>query len=107
MVLPWGISIRVEICGTGRKQKCGLLWRLYIQSFYMYWSPLPFHGDFKIPSLMRLPKFVFGQKNLHEGSAFSGSRGRKRHVGFTGSGEGKDSGRGFLFATLRIFTDPL
>ena len=36
-VLPGRISIRVEICGTGRKQKCGLLWRIYIQSFYMCW----------------------------------------------------------------------
>jgi hypothetical protein len=34
---PWGISIRVETCGSERKQKCGLLWRFYIQSFYMYW----------------------------------------------------------------------
>ncbi len=32
-VLPGRISIRVETCGTGRKQKCGLLWRIYIQSF--------------------------------------------------------------------------
>jgi hypothetical protein len=22
-VFPWGISIRVETCGIGRKQKCG------------------------------------------------------------------------------------
>jgi hypothetical protein len=36
-VFPRGISIRVETCGSGRKQKCGLLWWLYIQIFYMYW----------------------------------------------------------------------
>jgi hypothetical protein len=35
-VLPGRISIRVETCGTGRKQKCGLLWRLYVQSFYVF-----------------------------------------------------------------------
>jgi hypothetical protein len=37
-VLPLGISIRVETCGSERKPKCGILWRLYIQIFYMYWS---------------------------------------------------------------------
>jgi hypothetical protein len=37
-VLAGRISIRVETCGTVRKQKCGLLWRLYIQIFFMYWS---------------------------------------------------------------------
>ena len=34
-MFPWGISIRVirvEICGSGRKQKCSLLWPIYIQS---------------------------------------------------------------------------
>jgi hypothetical protein len=36
MVLPWGISIRVETCGTGRKQKCGLLWSIYVQIFYVF-----------------------------------------------------------------------
>src|SRR6202035_1663571 len=30
---PCGISIRVETCGTGRKQKCGLLWSIYVQNF--------------------------------------------------------------------------
>ena len=34
-VFPWGISIRVETGGSERKQKCGLLWRLYIHSFNM------------------------------------------------------------------------
>jgi hypothetical protein len=38
---PCGISISVATCGTGRKQKCGLLWRLYIQSFYVFCSPSP------------------------------------------------------------------
>ena len=33
MLFPGRISIKVETCGTGRKQKCGLLWRLYIQVF--------------------------------------------------------------------------
>ena len=37
-VFPWGISIRVETGGSWRKQKCGILWRLYIQIFYMYWA---------------------------------------------------------------------
>jgi hypothetical protein len=36
MVLPWGISIRVETCGSGRKQKCGLLWSIYVQIFYVF-----------------------------------------------------------------------
>ena len=39
---PLGVSIRVETCGSERKQKCGLLWRLYIQSFYVFWSPSAF-----------------------------------------------------------------
>ena len=36
MVFPWGISIRVETCGSARKQNCGDLWSLYVQIFYMY-----------------------------------------------------------------------
>jgi hypothetical protein len=36
MVFPWGISIRVETCGSGRKQKCGILWRLYTQSLHVF-----------------------------------------------------------------------
>jgi hypothetical protein len=34
-VLPRGISIRVETCGSERKQKCGILWSIYLQSFYV------------------------------------------------------------------------
>jgi hypothetical protein len=34
-VFPWGISIRVETYGSGRKQKCGLLWSIYVQIFYV------------------------------------------------------------------------
>jgi hypothetical protein len=33
---PWGISIRVETGGSERKQKCGKLWSLYIQNFYVF-----------------------------------------------------------------------
>ena len=33
---PWGISIRVEICGSERKQKCGKLWSIYVQNFYVF-----------------------------------------------------------------------
>jgi hypothetical protein len=36
MVFSWGISIRVETCGSGRKQKCGKLWSIYIQIFYVF-----------------------------------------------------------------------
>src|SRR5271166_3517052 len=36
MVFPYGISIRVETCGSGRKQKCGLLWSIYVQIFYVF-----------------------------------------------------------------------
>src|SRR4029077_12814618 len=35
-VFPWGISIRVETCGSERKQKCGKLWSIYVQSFYVF-----------------------------------------------------------------------
>ena len=34
-VLPRGISIRVETCRSERKQKCGKLWSIYVQSFYV------------------------------------------------------------------------
>ena len=34
--LSWGISIRVENDGSGRKQKCGILWSIYVQSFYVF-----------------------------------------------------------------------
>ena len=30
------IPIRVETCGTGRKQNCGLLWWLYIQNLLVF-----------------------------------------------------------------------
>ena len=30
MVFPWGISIRVEICGKKRKQKFGLFWSINV-----------------------------------------------------------------------------
>ena len=36
MVFPWGISIRVETCGSERKQNCGNLWSIYVQSFYVF-----------------------------------------------------------------------
>jgi hypothetical protein len=35
-VFPRGISIRVEACGSERKQKCGELWSIYVQSFYVF-----------------------------------------------------------------------
>jgi hypothetical protein len=48
-VLPWGISIRVETCGSERKQKFGKLWSIYVQMFYVFCSSLPFHGDVENP----------------------------------------------------------
>ena len=33
---PRGISIRVETSGSGRKQKCGKLWSIYVQIFYVF-----------------------------------------------------------------------
>jgi hypothetical protein len=33
---PWVISIRVETCGNERKQKCGKLWSIYVQIFYVF-----------------------------------------------------------------------
>ncbi len=36
MVFPWGISISVETCGSERKQKCGKLWSIYVQIFYVF-----------------------------------------------------------------------
>ena len=36
MEFPWGISIRVDTCGTGRKQKCGKLWSNYVQNLYVF-----------------------------------------------------------------------
>jgi hypothetical protein len=35
-VLPREISIRVESCGSERKQMCGKLWSIYVQSFYVF-----------------------------------------------------------------------
>jgi len=35
-VFPRGISLRVETCGSERKQKCGKLWSIYVQSFYVF-----------------------------------------------------------------------
>ena len=35
MVFPWEISIRVETCGSARKQKCGLS---TYKIFYLFWS---------------------------------------------------------------------
>jgi hypothetical protein len=35
-VLPWEISIRVETCGSERKQKCGKLWSIYVRIFYVF-----------------------------------------------------------------------
>ena len=37
VLFSWGISIRVETCGSERKQKCGKLWSIYVQNFYMFW----------------------------------------------------------------------
>jgi hypothetical protein len=48
-VLPRGISIRVETCGSERKQKCGKLWSIYVQIFYVFCGSLPFHGDVENP----------------------------------------------------------
>jgi hypothetical protein len=51
---PWGISIRVETCGSGRKQKCGLLCgstykiSMYFEDFFA------FPGDVKNPGITRL-----------------------------------------------------
>src|SRR5260370_16607200 len=44
-----GISIRVETCGSERKQKCGKLWSIYVQIFYVFCGSLPFHGDVENP----------------------------------------------------------
>ncbi len=33
---PCGISIRVETSGSERKQKCGKLWSIYVQSCYVF-----------------------------------------------------------------------
>jgi hypothetical protein len=44
-----GISIRVESGGFSRKKNCGVLWRLYIQIFYMYGSFCLSTGISKIP----------------------------------------------------------
>jgi len=35
-LFPRDISIRVETCGSERKQKCGKLWSIYVQSFYVF-----------------------------------------------------------------------
>ena len=35
-VLPRGISIRVETCGSERKQMCGKLWSIYVQILYVF-----------------------------------------------------------------------
>ena len=35
--LPGRIFNRVETCGTERKQKCGKLWSIYVQKFYVFW----------------------------------------------------------------------
>jgi len=35
-VLPGRISIRVETCGSERKQMCGKLWSIYVQIFYVF-----------------------------------------------------------------------
>ena len=48
-VLPWGISIRVETCGSERKQKCGKLWSTYVQSFLCFDDSLHFHEDAENP----------------------------------------------------------
>ena len=36
MVFPWGISIRVAICGKEWNQKCSYLSSIYVQSFYVF-----------------------------------------------------------------------
>src|SRR5271165_4981504 len=38
-VLPWGISIRVETCGSGRKQKCCKLLRVYVRFLCWLYPP--------------------------------------------------------------------
>jgi hypothetical protein len=35
-VSPGRISTGLETCGSGRKQKCGLLWSVYVQKFYVF-----------------------------------------------------------------------
>jgi hypothetical protein len=49
--LPWGISIRVENDGIGRKQKRGILWSIYVQKFYVFCISLISQGDVKNPSM--------------------------------------------------------
>ena len=34
---------KVETCGKGRKQKCGLLWSIYVQILYVFGSSAAFH----------------------------------------------------------------
>jgi len=36
MVFAWGISIRVEKCGSGRKEKFGLFWSVDLQFLYVF-----------------------------------------------------------------------
>jgi hypothetical protein len=53
MVFPYGISIRVETCGSGRKQSvvfCGLSTYKFSMCFD---HCLPFHGDVKNRSITR------------------------------------------------------
>ena len=44
---PWGVSIRVETCGSERRQKCGLLWSKSVQSLYLFGSLPAFREDVK------------------------------------------------------------
>jgi hypothetical protein len=76
MVFSWGISIRVEICGSERKQKCGKLWSFYVQIFYVFSvaslnqlrcveNSLPFHGDLENPIRLCAQGggFLFGERH--------------------------------------------
>ncbi len=36
MVFPWGISIRVAICGKEWNQNCSFLSSIYLQSFHVF-----------------------------------------------------------------------
>ena len=35
-LFPREISIRVETCGSERKQMCGKLWSIYVQILYVF-----------------------------------------------------------------------
>jgi hypothetical protein len=45
MVFPWEISIRVEICGKERNQRCSFLSSIYLQIFHVFWSLFAFQRE--------------------------------------------------------------